>query len=193
MTPAQLLFAFVVFLWCVVLAGVHACAQVASAKIQLLPDQTLDQVRDLINSHLPTTFRVLDMVRTARSFCAKTSRSKVRYQYMIPSFCFWNYHDLRSILLEMAPLNNTNTNKKRSPGLPLTSMECQQIQQRIKDYRINKDQLESLQQRLHQYTGTHSFHNFTKGTDIMACVCWKLLFHYQHTVSFLFLFETILF
>jgi tRNA pseudouridine38-40 synthase len=142
-----------------VLLGVHACAQVASAKIQLKPDQALDEVRDLINSHLPDNFRALDVVRTARSFCAKTSRSKVRYQYMIPSFCFWDWQEMKSLMLEIAPLDK----KGRSPGSPLTEDECQQIKQRIKDYRISKDQLQSLQERLEQYAGTHQFHNFTKG------------------------------
>jgi tRNA pseudouridine38-40 synthase len=145
-----------------IVAGVHACAQVASAKIQLKPDQTLDEVRDLINSYLPESFRVLDVVRTGRSFCAKTSRSKVRYQYMIPSFCFWDRQQLRDLMLEVAPLSS----KGRSPGAPLTEDECLQIKQRIKDFRISKDQLKSLQERLEQYEGTHQFHNFTKGRSL---------------------------
>jgi tRNA U38,U39,U40 pseudouridine synthase TruA len=62
-------------------------------------------------------------------------------------------------MFEVAPLDR----KGRCPGTPLTEAECQQIKQRIKDYRISKDQLDCLQERLKQYAGTHHFHNFTKG------------------------------
>ena len=51
----------------------------------------------------------------------------------------------------------------RSPGLPLTDDECRQIKERIKDYRVGQAQLDCLQRALAQYTGTHCFHNFTKG------------------------------
>jgi hypothetical protein len=60
--------------------GVHACAQVTSAKIELLPDQTLDSVREELNRVLPDDFRVLDINRTTRNFCAHTQRDRVRYQ-----------------------------------------------------------------------------------------------------------------
>ncbi|CAB9500430.1 pseudouridine(27/28) synthase [Seminavis robusta] len=139
--------------------GVHACAQVCSAKIQLKPDQSLDDVRQLINSHLPDKFRVLDIVRCGRSFCAKTGRSRVRYQYMIPAFCFWERNEFRDLMLQVAPKNKAG----RAPGTPLSEEERQQIKNRIKDYRVTQEQLDSLQQALEKYQGTHCFHNFTKG------------------------------
>ena len=70
--------------------GVHAAAQVVSAKIEIAPDQTMDDVREALNNKLPEDIRVLDVVKVTRSFCAKTSRDMVRYQYMIPSFALFD-------------------------------------------------------------------------------------------------------
>lgn len=139
--------------------GVHACAQVCSAKIQMLPDQSMDDVRELINQHLSPTFRVLDVVRTTNSFCAKTARSKVRYQYMIPSFFFLDRKKLAELMQEAAPLKG----RTRNMGAPCDEAEIRKIQETISKYRVTPEQLEALQTALHQYEGTHSFHNFTKG------------------------------
>ena len=139
--------------------GVHACAQVCSAKIQMLPDQSMDDVRELINQHLSPNFRVLDVVRTTNSFCAKTARSKVRYQYMIPSFFFFDRKKLAELMQRVAPLKG----RTRNMGAPCDEAEIRKIQETINSYRVTPEQLEALQTALHQYEGTHSFHNFTKG------------------------------
>ena len=139
--------------------GVHACAQVCSAKIQMLPDQTMDDVRELINQHLPAQFRVLDVVRATNSFCAKTGRNKVRYQYMVPSFFFFDRNQLVDLMREVAPKEG----RERRMGVPLDESEVSKIQEKIKNYRVTPEQLKSLQAALRQFEGTHSFHNFTKG------------------------------
>ena len=138
--------------------GVHACAQVCSAKIELLPDQTLDQVREALNRVLPPDFQVLDIVRTTKSFCAKTQRDRVRYQYMIPSFLLADSGLIRGLFERVgAPTNG------RHPSDPLTPEEIATLKPQLKDIRVTPEQLSRLKDALRIYEGTHSFHNFTKG------------------------------
>lgn len=140
--------------------GVHACAQVCSCKIHLPED--LDEVRERINSNLPSDqFQVLDMVRTTRSFCAKTQRDRVRYQYMIPSFALTDVKELRQIY-EKAGLSNIDTSG-RSAMDALTEEEVVKIRPAFQNVRATSQQLDRLQAALKKYEGTHSFHNFTKG------------------------------
>ena len=138
--------------------GVHASAQVGSAKIELLPDQTLNQVRDELNKVLPEDFRVLDVKRTTRNFCAHTQRDRVRYQYMIPSFMFCDTAKMRSIFEQVGATKND-----RNLGDPLSAEEVAQASVQLKSYRITESQLDLLRKALKSYDGTHSFHNFTRG------------------------------
>jgi len=74
---------------------VHAAAQVISLKAAITtPDENLDKLRENINAKLPNDIRVLDIVKAVRNFSAKTSRDKVRYQYMIPSYVLQEKGDL---------------------------------------------------------------------------------------------------
>ena len=138
--------------------GVHACAQVCSAKIELAPDQTVEQVRDTLNQHLPADLRVLDVVKVTRTFCAKTQRDRVRYQYMIPSFVLMDPAKLASIFTTAGC-----TAQGRSPSNPLTADEVALIQSHVKDYRATLEQREQLKKALQVFEGTHSFHNYAKG------------------------------
>ena len=138
--------------------GVHACAQVGSAKIELLPDQTLNDVRDELNKVLPADFRVLDVKRATKNFCAHTQRDRVRYQYMIPSFMFCDITKMRSMFEQTGATNND-----RSLGDPLSAEEMAQVAGQLKDIRITESQLQLLREALKCYEGTHSFHNFTRG------------------------------
>ena len=149
--------------------GVHACAQVCSAKLEFLPGQDESKARDLLNQHLPEHFRVLDVVKTSKAFHAKTGRSRVRYQYMIPSFCFFPREQLRDVLLQTAPPpfalgdnHDSNTTQPQEPVV-LTTKQVQDIQAQLHPYRISVEQKDALQNALQAYCGTHSFHNFTKG------------------------------
>ena len=68
--------------------GVHAAAQVISARVNVpTPSEDLDDLRDLVNGRLPPDIRVLDVKKVTKAFCAKTARDKVRYQYMVPTYC----------------------------------------------------------------------------------------------------------
>ena len=137
--------------------GVHAASQVISAKIEILPSQTMDDVRQVINEHLPPSFRVLDVVRTTRSFCAKTQRDQVRYQYLIPSFCL--AENMHEILVHAGVTGRQD----RDPRHPLTPEEMASLQSTLLSYRVTEAQKQLLKDSLQSYVGTHSFHNYSKG------------------------------
>jgi tRNA pseudouridine38-40 synthase len=137
--------------------GVHACAQVCSCKLEV-GEMTLDEIRESINAHLHPNITILDVKRTNRSFCAKTDRSRVRYQYMIPSYLF--FPNAKSLFDDMG-ING------RTPGTtPMTPEEIQSLRKIIKDYRVSSEQLNTLRTALQKYVGTHAYHNFTKGMNL---------------------------
>jgi tRNA pseudouridine38-40 synthase len=138
--------------------GVHACAQVVSAKIELAPDQTMDQAREALNDKLPEDIRVLDVVKVTRSFCAKTSRDRVRYQYMIPSFALFDPTELTQLFEKLVEKKND-----RSPADPLSPPEIAEIFPHLKNFRATPQHLEKLRAALKVYEGTHSFHNYARG------------------------------
>jgi tRNA pseudouridine38-40 synthase len=140
--------------------GVHACGQVCSLKVEI-PESLLDDseaIRQNLQEHLPSDICVLDVCRTTRAFCAKTQRDRVRYQYMLPSFCL--HPDWRSVLeLHEIPL----TGREQVAREPLSNEEVQKMKGTLRDYRSTKGQRDLLQSALKKYEGTHPFHNFTKG------------------------------
>ena len=147
--------------------GVHACAQVVSAKLAI-DEQSMEAARELVNQHLPSDIRVLDIMKTTRSFCAKTQRDRARYVYMIPSFLLYNREQLQEIVKSII-LNSSSSASSSDPRHgrrardPLTPEETSDIAAVLKDYRATPLQLENLQNALNQYEGTRSFHNFTAG------------------------------
>ena len=144
--------------------GVHACAQVCSAKIELPTgnEQPLTTAREAMNAVLPPDIRILDVQRVARSFCAKTERDQVRYQYMIPSFALTDTAQMRAIFQQAGNVH-PDTDSHRPPGNPLTPQERQAIQQHLSQTRITPNQLEKLQHALQAFVGTRSHHNYSKG------------------------------
>ena len=138
--------------------GVHACAQVVSLKIEIADNQSLDEVREIINDHLPTDIRVLDVVRVTKKFCAHTQRDRVRYQYLIPAFLFYDTAHLKDIFEKLDP-HKKNPQSKET----LSFDEREAIRNRVKDYRITPQQLQILKSSLKQYEGSHFYHNFTRG------------------------------
>lgn len=133
--------------------GVHACAQVCSAKIEMGGDAEEDDVRERINAHLPADISLLDLRRVTKGFCAKTMRSRVRYQYMIPSYLFFP---------NVTQLYDDLGIKSRGKD-PLTTDEVVLLRSKLKDYRITPEQLAMLKSALSQYKGTLPYHNYTKG------------------------------
>lgn len=140
--------------------GVHACAQVVSAKLEIGDDMD-NAARDKINQHLPNDVRVLDIIKVSRAFCAKTQRDRARYTYMIPSFVCYNRTDLKTLFSTVLGPNN-NVREGRSPRDPLTYQEIQQLSAVLTQFRATPRHLQDLQEALCQYEGTMSFHNFTK-------------------------------
>lgn len=132
--------------------GVHACAQVCSAKVEI-GDSEEDDVRERINAHLPSDISLLDLRRVTKGFCAKTMRSRVRYQYMIPSYLFFP---------NVTQLYDDLGIKSRGKD-PLATDEVVLLRSKLKDYRITPEQLSMLKSALSQYQGTLPYHNYTKG------------------------------
>ena len=137
--------------------GVHACAQVCSAKLEV-GDMSEDEIRERINQQLHPDILILDVKRTLRSFCAKTQRNRVRYQYMIPSYLF--YPNAKQLFAEIG------IGERQLGSAPLTPGEIQSLRSKVKDYRISPEQLAMLKASLAKYVGTHSYHNFTRGMNV---------------------------
>jgi len=73
--------------------GVHVCAQLCNINIRYA--SPLAEIREKTNQHLPSDIVVLDVVQTTKNFIAKTSRNKVKYQYMLPSLFYRIERNLR--------------------------------------------------------------------------------------------------
>lgn len=142
--------------------GVHAAGQVVSCKLEVVTEDssgastatTEDDIRNLINEHLPSSMQVLDVVRTTRNFCAKTQRHRVRYQYLVPSFML--HSDLQELFRSVS-----KGPESAAPALSRESIEA--LHSQLVNYRVSPRQLDALRSTLSTYHGTHTFHNFTKG------------------------------
>lgn len=161
--------------------GVHACAQVCSLKVELPESclEDLESVRQRLEGLLPSDVRVLDLQRVTRSFCAKTQRDRVRYQYVIPSFLI--HSDYRGLLEEQGvPLEG----RKEIARDSLSKEEIAKLQNALKGYRSTEEQRNLLQAALKKYEKTHSFHNFTKGIKPTEATATRYIesFHVQDPV-----------
>mmetsp|Transcript_13146 Transcript_13146/g.18604 ORF Transcript_13146/g.18604 Transcript_13146/m.18604 type:complete len:606 (-) Transcript_13146:48-1865(-) len=139
--------------------GVHACAQVCSVKLEIPHEmvESMDMVREAINEHLPCDIRCLDVVRTPRAFCARTSRDRVRYQYMVPSFLLYDRNELRQLFEKhKCHMNGRDFNE------PLSQKEVDTLRPILAKYRATPDQVSKLREALNMYKGTQSYHNFTR-------------------------------
>jgi tRNA pseudouridine(38-40) synthase len=158
--------------------GVHACAQVCSVKI-LLPTLDLDQVREMMNQQLPEDVSVGDVVQVPKSFCARTQRDKVGYQYMLPSFVLKNREEWRDVWEKIVVSGNDHgaeeevdeedhdhDNDERmnvSGRQVMTSAEMEALRETMRGYRVTQETLDRLKMALKTYEGTHKFHNYTRG------------------------------
>jgi len=142
--------------------GVHSCAQVCSVKI-MFPSEDFDKVREMINAQLPDDIAVADMLKVPRSFCARTQRDKVRYQYMLPSFALQSSEQLRDIYESVLVGGLGGKVTGRSVKDPFTSEEIKALQATFRGYRATEDNVNQLKAALEVYKGTHKFHNYTSG------------------------------
>ena len=154
--------------------GVHACAQVVSAKLAIGDD--MNAARETINGYLPSDIRVLDIVKTSRAFCAKTQRDRARYTYMIPSFLLYNRRELQTLFTSVLGPNPRDGRRARDP---LTKDEITQLATELHKFRVTSQQLQDLQQALHQYEGTMSFHNFTNGKAADDAAAQRYIISFQ--------------
>ena len=136
--------------------GVHSCAQVCSVKI-LFPTDDFDKVREMINEQLPDDIKVADMIKVPKTFCARTQRNKVRYQYMLPSFALQSRDQLKATYESVLGGTTTGRNVKD----PFTSAEKNTLQDKFREYRATEENVERLTAALGAYAGTHKFHNYT--------------------------------
>jgi tRNA pseudouridine(38-40) synthase len=133
--------------------------------------QQLDAMREKVNECLPDDVRILDFERVTRTFCARTSRDKVRYQYMVPSFMLCSREDVRNAFA----VNDDNDNETTPTDRKLTPMEASKIVQddvshevmsaaraKLLQYRVSEETLQRLSDGLKLFEGTHSFHNYTR-------------------------------
>ena len=139
--------------------GVHSCAQICSVKL-LLPTDDLNVIRERINQSLPDDIAVLDIVRTPRAFCARTQRSKVRYQYMLPSYVLQHRSTLQKLFQDNNLIEQEDNNKRENQN-PLTIQEIQTLHQQLRHYRASEENIQQLKQALQRYVGTNKYHNYT--------------------------------
>jgi len=139
--------------------GVHSAAQVCSCKINVPPNETMDDVRTNLNAYLPDDIAILDIVKTTRSFSAKTFRDKVRYTYMIPSYIF--HPDLPQLLQTLSPPDLVYKSDSQTENVLKNTQQISELQKQLKSYRASPAQLALLQSALHEFVGTHAFHNYT--------------------------------
>jgi len=166
--------------------GVHAAAQVCSFKGEMIfhnemneetqMKEQMDAMREKVNEHLPETVRVLDIERVTRMFCARTSRDKVRYQYMVPSYLLCSQEQVQKAF---AAGENSATKKGGSSDI-MTPMEASKIVEEtispevlakarnaLIHHRVTPEQMDRLRNSLKLFEGTHWFHNYTRriGSD----------------------------
>ena len=172
--------------------GVHAAAQVCSFKGEMIFhheiddfSKQLDAMREKVNKCLPDDVRILDFERVTRTFCARTSRDKVRYQYMVPSFLFCSPDETRKAFAVNDADSASPSDKK------LTPMEASRLVQddvspdvlkaaraELLKYRVSPETLQQLRDGLQLFEGTHSFHNYTRriGADNASATRYILKF-----------------
>lgn len=157
--------------------GVHAAAQVCSFKGEMIYQneiddfkKQLDAMREKVNECLPDDVRILDFERVTRTFCARTSRDKVRYQYMVPAFMFCSRDEVRkAFAVDDVATTASPIDRKFTP------MEASKLVQddvspdllcaartKLLQYRVSPETLQRLSDGLKLFEGTHSFHNYTR-------------------------------
>ena len=158
--------------------GVHAAAQVCSFKGEMVfhnelgesqMKQQMDAMREKVNEYLPEDIRVLDFERVTRNYCARTSRDKVRYQYMVPSYMLCSPEEVRKAFPAVVDDAKTASETKMTPKEASDIIEdtvgpevLTQARNALVDYRVTPEQMERFKSGLKLFEGTHSFHNYTR-------------------------------
>eukprot|EP00520_Triparma_pacifica_P003596 CAMPEP_0118648626 /NCGR_PEP_ID=MMETSP0785-20121206/9260_1 /TAXON_ID=91992 /ORGANISM="Bolidomonas pacifica, Strain CCMP 1866" /LENGTH=511 /DNA_ID=CAMNT_0006540839 /DNA_START=33 /DNA_END=1565 /DNA_ORIENTATION=- len=134
--------------------GVHAAAQVISARLNVpTPDEDLSSLREIINSNLPSDIKVLDIKKCTKGFCAKTCRDKVRYQYMVPTYCLRS--DLKEAFDKHMPTKDRGSFENLDKGV------VEAIQKEMREHRTDEATLDKVRDVFGKYKGTKKYHNYT--------------------------------
>jgi len=158
--------------------GVHAAAQVVSLKGEMIfhnemevetkAKEELDAMREKVNEHLPEDIRILDVERVTRMFCARTARDKVRYQYMVPSFCLCSREEVREAFAgveNVEPMDESKMTPMEASNIvkdTLNSEVLANARDVLLKHRVTSEQMERLRSGLRLFEGTHPFHNYTR-------------------------------
>lgn len=138
-----------------------------------------------LNALLPSDIRIFGIKRTANSFHAKERCDSRFYEYLLPTYSFAPVDpdpylnpipkpfeecpsNSSSLALQSRKGEDSDDEAERleeSEGKPVEwiSKTTPQEAKLIKEFRISKEQLESLREFVRGYRGTKSFHNFTIG------------------------------
>lgn len=149
--------------------GVHAASQVCSFKGEMIcwndqisQDEQLEKMRLIVNSNLPSDIQVLDIKRTTRSFCSRTARDKVRYQYMVPSFLLMPPDEVKRAFVDVKVEEFDRNDPEKNLNDVVKLEMLQNTRGFLADYRVSNEQVENLRKSLAIFEGTKSFHNYTR-------------------------------
>ena len=149
--------------------GVHAASQVCSFKGEMIcwndqisQDEQMEKMRLIVNSNLPSDIQVLDIKRTTRSFCSRTARDKVRYQYMVPSFLLIPPDEAKRVFVDVKAEEFDRNDPEKNLNDVVKLEMLQSTRGTLADYRVTNEQVEKLRRSLQVFEGTKSFHNYTR-------------------------------
>ncbi|KAL3816861.1 hypothetical protein ACHAXA_005139 [Cyclostephanos tholiformis] len=122
--------------------------------------EQFDMMREKVNDCLPMDVRVLDIERVTKSFCARTNRDKVRYQYMVPSYLLLSREEVRRALFHPLPTGGGDAAGDVDARISRSRRD-------LVRYRVSSERMELLKAGLKLFEGTHNFHNYTRrvGSD----------------------------
>lgn len=187
-------------------AGVSAAINVLNLKLILEPpSKPADMsIEDHINSFLPATIRVWQVIRVQGGFHARTMCDSRMYNYSLPTYCFleprpetpmgkriqrkegekswWESASKSEMLDGQAARTDENaetsadaSGKESDSKDEPTKKSFKENQILRKAYRIPADLLERVRQLFQAFTGSHNFWNFTVGKEFSDRSCQRVM------------------
>lgn len=135
--------------------GVHAIKQCCSMKLHV-PEDHLSEYIEQVNSFLPSDIQLIGLTRTTKSFNARTHCSHRCYEYLLPTYLLQSSDIVQTILLSSQQQQQKEREKDQKE-----KERQREIYNQIKGFRVSRDLLERFNSVLQNYSGTHSYHNFT--------------------------------
>jgi tRNA pseudouridine38-40 synthase len=119
---------------------VSAIMNVVSCKLHKLPDKDEEDMKNLINEHLPMDIKIFRLIEVGKKFSSKDSNNNREYNYIVPSFM------LEPKLLLAQQVKGT------SPVNFIANY----------NFRISPEFHEKIQEVCKIFKGTKKYHNYTK-------------------------------